>query len=304
MTHNKSYAVVFIYQKKRDEDSVLIYDLYKQFEESSCKAIHIVTGNSFLKSFALALLVIVYSTLTRGTCFLASIDSLLIALALRLCPLARLETFDDGSANILHNSKYFTEQNHRKSGLKGAIIQFFFPRGWAFWMRKFTSAHHTVYPESENIVDRKRLKFLNWDWENLLIAGDIKSLDESISLIVLGTCFVDHPSSDRLQYVAQELARTSDLYIKHPRESSVIKGENVKAFRSPAEALLIHLSKKNKLKVIHFNSSTAYSLEGAENICFENIIDPVTKELKLETAPLKQQIFEPRSKLNSHKHQT
>lgn len=279
---NNNYVAVFLYQKKRNEDSPMTYALYRQFEEGSSKVFHIVTGDGLFKSFTKALLVVGHTTLKGGTCFVASINSLPIALALRLCPLARLETFDDGAANILPTSNYFKERSNRHIGLRGTLIYAVFPRGWTFWMRQFTRRHYTIFPSWENIVDRKKLRILLFDWENLLILEDIERLGESVATVILGTCFVDFPSCEYLKNVAQELASTSDLYIVHPREPPVIEGENVKAFRSPAEALLVHLAKKRRIRVIHFNSSTAYALEGATNIEFVNLIDPMTFELAKE----------------------
>jgi beta-galactosamide-alpha-2,3-sialyltransferase len=278
---NESYIAVFMYQQTRHEDSPFVYEIYSQFENRSDEAIHLVAGESFMKTFARSLRLILRSRIQGGTCFLASIDSLPIVLALRLCRGIRLETFDDGAANILPSSHYFREVGTPRAGLKDVLSRLLFPKGWAFWARQVTQQHHTIYPLHENIVDRKKLNILNWDWKTLLCLKDLESLEKNISIIILGSPSIKSFFGAR-DVFSTNFVKNADLYLKHPRESSVVNLVHVKSFRSPAEAILIYLAKKRRIEVFHFNSSVAYALEGTVNIDFINLINPETRQLLKE----------------------
>lgn len=279
MPRNERYAVVFLYQNSREEDSAAVYALYERFEEGSSLAFHLVARDGFLGFLFKVFIVMNLTAVSRGACYLASIDSLPFALVLRICPWVRLETFDDGAANILPTSKYFRGRSFVSSGWRNFLIDTLFAEGWISWMRQRTKLHHTVFPFGDNIVGSSRLKILSWDWDSLLVPADIEILDGNISTIVLGTCSSDFPSSEAVKEASCELALMSDLYIAHPRENPIPEARKAVYLQSPAEAVLLYLAKSNRITVLHFNSTVAYTLNGESNIVFRNLIDPTTFEI-------------------------
>ena len=275
---NRKYMIVFLYQKKMDEDSSHVYDLYDDFAKNASKVVNLVMGDGFVKALVKAFLIICFTTLKGGKCFLASIDCLPIVLAMRLCPAVRLETFDDGSANILSSSPYFQESIGNRRGVRRAILRCLFPKGWSFWTRQITRRHHTIYSNYENIVERKRLEVLEWDWSNMLSNEDKNSLRENIEKVVLGTP-LSNKEFDEARCI---LAAASDLYIAHPRENLEGIFGNAIYFKSPAESILLFLSTNRAIKVIHFDSSVGYALENEKNVDFINILNRDTHSLRYE----------------------
>lgn len=276
---NQDYKVVFLYQNSKQEDHDVVYKTYQDFEKRSVSASHIVIGDGLYLGFFKAFFACLNTAITRGSCFVASIDSLPVALGVRIFPYLRLETFDDGAANILKSSKYFSNSLDSKSGIRGLIGKILFPNGWARWMREKSSRHHTIYPNHSNIVNRKRINTLDWNWSDLLIDTDLPTIDMGAINIVLGSTLWDPSSPHGASEVVNKIIEKADLYIRHPRESSEQRFGCEKTFQSPAESILCYFSNKNKINIFHFNSSVSYALSGHENIHFINMTDPNTFEL-------------------------
>jgi hypothetical protein len=217
--------------------------------------------------------------LTSGRTYLAGIDSYPLALAAMLSPFTRVETFDEGAFNILASSRYYSRTPLLGNKPTSRIARWLFPQGCAFWFRERTTLHYTIFGKQPNIVDIDKIRSISLDWSKLLNGEDLARLPANVSTVVLGTAHNNFPDPANSLAVARKIQKQSDLYILHPRETRWSDDLGVQRMHSPAEAILVHLSKLQKIQVYHFNSTVNYLLDDYANLSFINLVDPITREL-------------------------
>lgn len=264
---NKS-VFVFIFQSSKSEDNSNVYQIYNDLKRESWFSLDLVMGESFVGAVVKLFLLNLLAFFTRGKVLLAGIDGYPFAVASRLTPLTSVETFDDGSANILSWSKYYSELPLERGSIRRLILRSVFPKGCAYYLRSRSNRHYTIFPDHENILNREKVVPLNWDWRQLLCQCDLKIIGKDVSCVALGTPVDDHSESSEIKNKALGVLRHCDLYIMHPREREWFEDHKAVKLISPAESVLIELSKHKSLTVYHFNSTVAFSLSGHKGIKF------------------------------------
>lgn len=268
----KKSIFVFTYQYRKDEDLPEVYEVYEKLKLDSFFSIDVVSSHGFLKSFLKFFFLHIFSFVFRSKIHLAGVDSYPFALSAKIFPLSRIRTFDDGAANILDFSKYYSEESISGKGVKKIILRALFPKGCAIYIRERSDRHYTIFKDFSNIIDRKKIINLKWDWSSFLDARDLPILKDGTNNIVLGTPMDDYEDSEKIQKRAQAALIGCDIYIRHPREKVWAENSRMVQFRSPAESILVKLAKKEKISVYHFNSTVAYSLKNHKNIVFIDLI--------------------------------
>ena len=282
---DQPYHAVFLYQKSRNEDSPAVYAHYERFRGAALGSTDIVSADGLLRNVARIVPVLARSKRSGGCCYLAVVDSVPVAVALRLVRRLPVETFDDGFFNIHPGSRLFGMGPLRGRGLKRRLARALFPQGSTEWMRTRSRRHHTIFPGYRNIVPEGRVTDLHLDWSKLLDPSDRARVKPGVRRVVLGTAHQDFPDPPASRRRAEKLMECSDLYIRHPRETHWSQHSSIMDFQSPAEAVLEELAKQSPLIVYHFNSTAAVSLCSHDEISFVNLVNADTRELLI--APLR-----------------
>ena len=266
------YVLVVCYFDHKNEDAPEVYASYENIKKNAAYSMDIFANDKLFRNVTKYLVVQMIAFLTKGKVFLAGIDSFAFALAAKIFPFTEINTFDDGSYNVLKTSKYFCETALARNGIKGVVSKMIFPKGGAKYLRARTKRHYTVFPNLENIVDKDRVINLQWDWAKLLDQRDLEKLPAQVSTILLGTAFQDFNESkqEKLRQKAVELMASTDLYIMHPREKLWLHHAKVIRLHSPAEAILNYIQGMtgDKLTVYHYDTTVSYSLRNHKNIEF------------------------------------
>lgn len=272
-----SYILVICYFENKEEDAPEVYVTYENIKKKAIFIIDIFANDNLLKNVTKYLLINLIACLTKGKVFLAGVDSFAFALAAKVFPFSEINTFDDGSYNVLKNSKYFCKTALDRKGIKGLVSRLLFPKGGAKYLRDRTKRHYTVFPDLENIVEQNRVITLEWDWTKLLDERDLDKLPSQAGTILLGTAFQDFniPKQKKLRDKALELMASTDLYIMHPREKLWLNNSKVIRLHSPAEAVLKYMQgiTDDNLTVYHYDTTTAYSLRNHKHIKFIDLLD-------------------------------
>lgn len=273
----KPYILVICYFENKNEDAPEVYISYEHIKKNAVFSLDMFANDSFVRNVAKYMVIHLIAYLTKDRIFLAGVDNFAFAFAAKLFPFSEINTFDDGSYNVLKSSKYFSESALDRNGIKGIISKTLFPKGGAKYLRDRTNRHYTVFPDLENIVEKSKLIDLEWDWARLLDKRDLDKLPSKAGTILLGTAFQDFSvtKQKKLKETASKLIANSDLYIMHPREKPWLDSSKVIRLHSPAEAVLKYLQgiASAKLTVYHYDTTTSYSLKNDKNIKFIDLLD-------------------------------
>jgi len=194
--------------------------------------------------------------------FFSNINWYAFALALKCVPGQRINTFDDGTANVqVRNNSYLSEEPSRMPGVRGWIARTLFPKGPAHFTRSRIERHYTIYPGLPNIAPDSCLHVVNLDWSRLIAAEDAAALPAVANRISLGTVYDEINRRLAVPVTEQdaELAIAwSDLHIPHPRQAT--RQSRLPAIvKYPAEAIISHYAKWGTVLVAHYNSSASLS---------------------------------------------
>lgn len=266
------YLLVICYLDNKYEDTSEVYDAYKRIKKNALFTMDVFCSSKISVNSLKFFLVQLAAFMTSGKVFLAVIDSYPFALSNRVFPFSEINTFDDGSYNVLKTSRYFSEAALARKGIKGVFSRLIFPKGGARYLRDRTKRHYTVFPDLDNIVEKDRIVNLDWDWTKLLDERDLEKLPATTDIILLGTAFQDFSITKQknLKDKVIKLIDSAGLYIMHPREEPWLKNSKVVRLYSPAEAILKHIQNNtiNDLTVYHFDTTVSYSLKNSEHIKF------------------------------------
>jgi N-acetyllactosaminide alpha-2,3-sialyltransferase len=268
-----SYGVVFLFQRTRDEDSKLVYDVYENIRKKARFSIDIVQQDGLLRATGKLLLCNLVTFLTGGRTFVAVINNYPFALTTRIFPLVRICTYDDGAHNINLRSPYYSEIPLSGHNLRRRWARVLFPKGCAFWVRKKTRQHFTIFPEAANIVSTDRLFRLSWSWRDFLFEEDLHRLPLVARAILLGAPFDDLAVPQQAMEKAKAMLDQVDLYIMHPRERAWIDCAKMVRLKSPAEAVLELMAARGPLTVYHFGSTVGYALRHHHKIKFNDLLN-------------------------------
>lgn len=262
---SRPFVFVPLYQFHQAEDSRTVYDLYRQISTLACDTRPLVESDGAIRNTVRFLMYFLRASLTGGSLYYAVINSYPAALALRLVPMARPCTFDDGAANLEETSAYFRESGLDVTGMKRLLLRVLLPGGAAKYVRGRIMRHFSIYPNRPNIADPHLVTYVDLDWTSQLSAEDRDKLQGCrCRKILLGTAYED--LGDRATWVPvyEQLTRECDLYLPHPREKGRPRsGIQVLEMAATAEAVIQHLLQQSAepICVYHFNSSIAYSLQ-------------------------------------------
>lgn len=195
--------------------------------------------------------------LRKEQIFIASITWYPFALALKLIPNFKINTFDDGSANITLKSMYFSESPSSIPGTRGSIARLIFPMGPCYFVRSRISEHFTIYPGFRNIVEPHKTKTIEVKWRSILDSNDAKFFPKWINKILLGTVYDEAASAFGAPITSSNLKQAiawSDLYIPHPRQCHDLQLPNVLE-KYAAEVIISYYCENHNISVAHFHSS-------------------------------------------------
>ena len=270
------YIVVFCYLDNKYEDDSEYYTTYKKIRKNAFFTISVFCSSRISVNFLKFTVSQLMALITNGKIFLAVIDSYPFALSNIFFPSLEINTFDDGSYNVIKSSAYFNENALARKGVKGFISRKVFPNGGAKYLRDKTKRHYTVFPDLDNIVEKDRVVNLDWDWSELLDSRDLDKLPMNTNAVLLGTAFQDF-SIIKQKELKEKIIKIIDnvgLYVMHPREVNWLEDSKVVKLHSPAEAVLEHMHRATdkELVVYHIDTTVSYSLKGNENIKFIDLL--------------------------------
>jgi beta-galactosamide-alpha-2,3-sialyltransferase len=202
-------------------------------------------------------------------CFLASIDSRHFQYVISKCGKTNVYTFDDGTANIIRNSLYYT---HQPPNLFKKIIWRFL--GIHLYMddiKCMSKKHYTLYNNMPNIIE-------NTEYLNLFECSKSKSESTKKINIYLGQPLMEISDKFTEQYILKTLDNIQiDYYFPHPREKIIPKG-NFEIISTPLifEDYLIEYLAENKtvdINLYSYISSALLNVKGLERVNVKYIHD-------------------------------
>lgn len=205
------------------------------------------------------------------TVYLASIDSPLIHFILSFIKFNRLVTFDDGTANIVKTSIYYSPSRGIKIFCRDIL---YFLLGNRYSLKKIKKqivTHFTIYQGISNISNKTEFLDLSVLFKNDL---DIKD-KKPHCVIVLGTVFSAVTRSDmdkrKLKCLLQQFIDGKNevevIYIPHPRDNSHFKNVTVDSRAILAEEKILEVSGRYEIVSLYgFCSSTQFNLMSFNNI--------------------------------------
>ena len=150
--------------------------------------------------------------------YLASIDSRHFQYVLSRNKKANIYTFDDGTANIIQQSLYYS--NSKPKLFKKIIWRGFGIKHYMEDVKKLSLLHYTIYKDVPNIIEKTQF---------IKLYGDFKLSSTPVTKVVkmyLGQPLEEISVDFNSQYVAKSIAKLDmDFYYPHPREKVIPKGE-------------------------------------------------------------------------------
>jgi len=258
-----------------NENPVMGDSFYKMIEEKAFYTMHIVENKGLIRCYLHVYLLSILAFISCGKFYLSGITYYPYSVAAKLNPFLKIITLDDGMANIQQESSnpYFSNKPYGdSSSILRKLLNFVFPHGPAFFIRKKTILHYTGYKNLENIVPREKLKYVKIDWESYLSDEDVLFLNRFIKSevsLLIGTVFQE-PEASRLRDerkrnfvkdIQKEFLPKLDLIISHPRDRSNISQLKIaKSFHGTSESVVEFLQNQsmvNKINVYHLGTSSA-----------------------------------------------
>ncbi|XXQ69197.1 glycosyltransferase family 52 [Neisseriaceae bacterium B1] len=201
-----------------------------------------------------------------ATIFAASIDNPTVQYPLSHLKFERLETFDDGTANLYPSSILY---HNPPQTLKRKIINCL--QGMRYQtedLRQLSQQHHTLYPNQRNIVAHTKPLTL-WQPENKTpFSGSLKTSKTSFSVAKTEKIWLGQPIfADETRNVewAQKIMQHYEIqnYFPHPRET--LLPENIALIETPLifeDWLLqqIQSQPETEFELYHLASSAAMNV--------------------------------------------
>ena len=272
---SKNFTFVKCYFNEINEDAKEISFFYSKIEKKAFYTTHLVEKRGLIRCSLQVYLLSILALISCGKFFLAGINYYGFSIAAKFNPLIKIITLDEGMANILQESSnpYFSNKPYGdSSSILRKLLNFVFPHGPAFFIRKKTILHYTGYKNLENIVPREKLKYVKIDWESYLSDEDVLFLNRFIKSevsLLIGTVFQE-PEASRLRDerkrnfvkdIQKEFLPKLDLIISHPRDRSNIPQLKIaKSFHGTSESVVEFLQNQsmvNKINVYHLGTSSA-----------------------------------------------
>ncbi|HGO5856558.1 TPA: glycosyltransferase family 52 [Mannheimia haemolytica] len=145
--------------------------------------------------------------------FLANINELEIQFLLSAISFKELNTFDDGTANIVQNSIFYQAEN---IGLNRKLINFFLGNKYSLEkLKQCSKTHCTIYKDFPNIIENT----VYIDLINNFEPADTVPLNDKVTHILLGQPIFERDDEKNIA-LAEKVIEAFDieLYLPHPRE--------------------------------------------------------------------------------------
>lgn len=192
--------------------------------------------------------------------FTASVVNPAVMFVFRVIPFLRCYTFDEGQYNIRKVSPFTGERVRGRHWLTGLV----FGGGILNYSRNRTTRHYSAFDPSLNLFAERTVQ-VQINWGALLDGNDLAICSRGIDSVFVLPCVADLQLSSLERERLIGVARTCDIAIRHPRDSSV-ELSNAVSLNSPAEAFLANLASLRPVLVFHYQSTVAYTLSCCPNI--------------------------------------
>lgn len=209
--------------------------------------------------------------------YLASFDSILIQTFISGIKFNKLYTFDDGTANIVNDSYYYSVDRHKNFTFK--LAKFLLKNPYDLNILKNQSIqHYTVY-QLKNVMDNTVYLSLYDNLENSCI--DKNQQKETISFLLgqpiyeLDKSLTKQQSDEQNIQIARDIIKKFkiDYYFPHPRENYRIDGvEYIQTKLVAEDYFLQKLSPAYQYKIYTFCSGAVFPFFGmdfVEVICIQ-----------------------------------
>ncbi|MCK3658643.1 hypothetical protein A4G18_07965 [Pasteurellaceae bacterium Pebbles2] len=222
--------------------------------------VFISTGRSLKTIFKLRKLLLN----KKADVYVASINDTLIFYALSFLDLRTLVTYDDGTANIISNSVYFSSE--KNFSLRRKLMKtMHFLLGNRFSLDKVKASstlHYTIYKDYENVI--ACTKYIPLFCDPLFFNGK-KGSEMNVFLGTVYSEIVENIKHiERLQNDVKNMLHNigNCIYIPHPRESAnILFSERYPVEDLMAEELIMELLKKyDTINIYGFGSSAQFNL--------------------------------------------
>lgn len=202
--------------------------------------------------------------------YLASIDSRHFQYVLSRNKKANIYTFDDGTANIIPQSLYYSNSKPRL--FKKIIWRGFGIKNYMEDVKKLSLLHYTIYKDVPNIIEKTQF---------IKLYGEYKSSSTPVTRVVkmyLGQPLEEISIDFNSQYVAKIIAKLDmDFYYPHPREKVIPKGEfDIITSQLVFEDYIVSYLEDNPgvmVKVYSFISSAMLNIANLDRIELNYIYD-------------------------------
>ncbi|MDA7562978.1 glycosyltransferase family 52 protein [Gammaproteobacteria bacterium] len=272
---SKRFIFIKNFWRAQNEDSSKTHDTYLQISKKALATSFFIEAKGTLRGTIFIWLLSLIPLLTNGKILFAGVNLYSFALVAKFNPLLKINTFDDGSANIRGHSIYYSEEPLPKSKKIGtSAINFFFKKGAAFYLRQRTLLHFSIYPGRDNIVPDLKIKFIHLnlgidDSDSKILLNILKPKMR----ILVGTTF-EHPYNI-LSFLKRNFENFFDLIILHPRDTTSLRlWNNAFHFNSIAENIISSLENSSTvtdIDVYHFSSSVSDTFKNNKKISLIDI---------------------------------
>ena len=285
---SRNFIFVKCHKQNINEDAIELDFLYKKIEKKAFYTTHIVEKNGLIRCSLQVYLLSILAVISCGKFFLASITYYGFSITAKFNPLLKIITFDDGAANYDNNSEYFKHEtlDDNASFFRG-LLNFLFPHGSSFFLRKKTILHYTIFKNIENIVPSKKLKHININWDRYLSNEDIlflKKFAKSEVSVLIGTVYYEKESTLKreeqkinfINNIQQRFLSKFDFMISHPSFSR-LKPETLisRKFYGPAESVIGFLQNQSlvkKINIYHFRSTAILTIKTFSKVKLYDIL--------------------------------
>ena len=243
---------------------------YKKLEKLSCNSFYYVPKDGFLGFLEYINVLKKNGFLEKYTnCFLASIDSRHFQYIISKNKNTNIYTFDDGTANIIKNSIYYT--NEKIPSWKKMIWNFIGIDSYMEDIKKSSKKHYSLYENVSNIIE-------NTEHLKLFESSKYKSESTKKINIYLGQPLMEISDKFTEQYILKTLDNLQiDYYFPHPREKIIPKGK-FEIILTPLifEDYIIEYLAKNKtvdINLYSYISSALLNVKGLDRVNVKYIYD-------------------------------
>ena len=258
---NEKYEYYYSLLKEVTSDAFFIYR----------KQTVLSWGISFLK-----LKIFLFFKKRINSIYLSNINDELIHLLIDSMGHIDLYTFDDGTANIIKTSAFYSRSVRNRTKILRAALRI---KTTMNTVKEKSLLHYTIYPNISNIIDKTKIVSI-FNTENY---DNVRS-DEKIIKVFLGQPFYN--SSIRNKDFVEKIVKKLDIdfYIPHPREDYRVENVTYVESKLVFEELFAKEFSNKKCIIYTFYSGAILNLLNLSSV---QLISILPKELDDLIIPIK-----------------